>query len=669
MKLLAPAGNFECLKAAVYNGADEVYLGINQFNARNNVDGFTIENLGEAVDFAHVFGVKVDLAINILFNDDEIEGAVETAVKAFNLGVDAFIIQDLGLAEILSRNYPDMELHASTQMGIHNLEGVLAIEKVGFSRVVLARETPIEEIKRIKENTNIEIEYFAHGALCVSFSGNCYLSSYMTGASGNRGRCKQLCRLPYRFCKDNKTLKSGYLLSAKDFNFIDNLALLKDAGVDIIKIEGRARRAFYVATATKQYRLALENEKVDNTALKLAFNRGYTVGYFNGNGDIISDIQNHVGIFCGNAQRVKKGKTFSEVFFSSRLDLSPKSTFKVFSNGVEKSVITAYDLNKISDKTYRITTTQNVAVGDVLNLIVDAEKEKEVLSMCKKLPIDITLYLKEQEKIRADINVSGKKIEVLGEVLQTAKTNPVTKDQLIENFNKSELFLARLSVAVLDNVFIQKKQLNEFRREVFDKVFNALTKPYHRFEIVKPIKRVEKNNAAPLNDFEIVDSESATLTAKNVIYSPEIYNENKVRAFMKNCQDSGKTAYLDLPNFATKKDIELLEKLIKETGISAVANNYYALSLLNVKVIGGGLNVYNSYTAAAHNLPFISAEGDMGALNKFPYMTFRHCPIKANLNSSCDKCAYADGYYYVLDNGKKLKLKRKKLSSCTFYLI
>ena len=148
-----------------------------------------------------------------------------------------------------------------------------------------------------------------------------------------------------------------------------------------------------------------------------------------------------------------------------------------------------------------------------------------------------------------------------------------------------------------------------------------------------------------------------------------MWDENKVRAFMKNCQDSGKTAYLDLPNFATKKDIELLEKLIKETGISAVANNYYALSLLNVKVIGGGLNVYNSYTAAAHNLPFISAEGDMGALNKFPYMTFRHCPIKANLNSSCDKCAYADGYYYVLDNGKKLKLKRKKLSSCTFYLI
>lgn len=669
MKLLAPAGNFECLKAAVYNGADEVYLGINQFNARNNVDGFTIENLGEAVDFAHVFGVKVDLAINILFSDDEIESAVETAVKAYNLGVDAFIIQDLGLAEILSNDYPDMELHASTQMGIHNLEGVLAIEKYGFSRVVLARETPMEEIKRIKQNTNIEIEYFAHGALCVSFSGNCYLSSYMTGASGNRGRCKQLCRLPYRFCKDDKTLKSGYLLSAKDFNFIDNLALLKDAGVDVIKIEGRARRAFYVATATKQYRLALENEKVDNTALKLAFNRGYTVGYFNGNGDIISDIQNHVGIFCGNVQRVKKGKTFREVFFCSHLNLSPKSTFKVFSKGTEKSVVTAYDLTNVSDNTYRLTTTQNIEVGDVLNLIVDAEKEKTTLSTLVKLPIDITLYLSAQQKIRAVVSVNGINIEVLGEVLQSAKTNPVTKEQLIENFNKSELFSARLSVAALDNVFIQKKQLNEFRRETFDKVFNALTKPYHRFEMIKPIKRVEKNKGVPLDDFEIVDSESATLTAKNVIYSPEIYSENKVQAFIKNCQECGKIPYLDLPNFAVKNDIELLENIINKTGISTVANNYYALNLLNVKVIGGGLNVYNSYTAAAHNLPFISAEGDMGALNKFPYMTFRHCPIKSNLNSSCDKCAYTDGYYYLLDSGKKLKLKRKKLSSCTFYLI
>jgi putative protease len=202
MKLLSPAGNFECLKMAVFNGADEVYLGINEFNARNNIDGFTLETLETAVDFAHLYGVKVHLAINILFSDEELQSAFDTVVKAYNMGVDAFIVQDLALAHILHVNYPQIELHASTQMGIHNLEGVLAIEKSGFSRVVLARETPLEEIKRIKQNTNIEIEYFAHGALCVSFSGNCYMSSYLFGASGNRGRCKQLCRLPFALKKE-----------------------------------------------------------------------------------------------------------------------------------------------------------------------------------------------------------------------------------------------------------------------------------------------------------------------------------------------------------------------------------------------------------------------------------------------------------------------------------
>ena len=196
MKVLSPAGNFECLKVAIFNGADEVYLGINEYNARNNVDGFTADTLKSAVDFAHLYGVKVNLAINILFTDEELQSAVDTVVRAYNDGVDSFIIQDLGLAKILNDNYPEIEKHASTQMGIHNLEGVQAIAHLGFKRVVLSRETPLSEIRRIKENSGVEIEYFAHGALCVSFSGNCYLSSYAFGASGNRGRCKQPCRLP-----------------------------------------------------------------------------------------------------------------------------------------------------------------------------------------------------------------------------------------------------------------------------------------------------------------------------------------------------------------------------------------------------------------------------------------------------------------------------------------
>ena len=248
MKILSPAGDFESLKAAVIAGADEVYLGVRNFNARN-IEGFSLETLKQAVDYAHIFSVKINLAVNILFSDDEIQQALDLIVDAYNLGVDSFIIQDVGLMSLVHENYPQIEVHASTQMGLHNLEGLKALEDLGFSRVVLARETSLSEVKRIKENTSLEIEYFAHGALCVSFSGNCYLSSYLNDASGNRGKCKQLCRLPYEIFVGNEKKADGYLLSAKDFNMTNRLQDLLDAGVDVLKIEGRARRPFYVYTA------------------------------------------------------------------------------------------------------------------------------------------------------------------------------------------------------------------------------------------------------------------------------------------------------------------------------------------------------------------------------------------------------------------------------------
>ena len=167
MEIFAPAGNFESLKMAVMSGADEVYLGVKDFNARN-IEGFSLETLKDAVEFAHIFNVKVNLTVNILFSDEEMQSALDLVVEAFNLGVDSFIVQDVGLASLIHEFYPEIEMHASTQMGIHNLEGVKEVEKLGFTRVVLARETPLSEIKRIRDNSNIEIEFFVQGALCVS---------------------------------------------------------------------------------------------------------------------------------------------------------------------------------------------------------------------------------------------------------------------------------------------------------------------------------------------------------------------------------------------------------------------------------------------------------------------------------------------------------------------
>ncbi len=209
MRLLSPAGEMESLKMAVTYGADEVYLGVKNFNARN-IEGFSLETLKEAVNFAHLHNVKIHLAVNILFNDEELQNALNLIVDAHNTGVDAFIIQDLGLAHLIHKNYPQIEMHASTQMAIHNLEGAIFAKNLGFKRIVLSRETSLDEIKRIKENCDTQIEYFAQGALCVCFSGNCYISSKLYSASGNRGKCKQVCRLPYSLFNGKKLIKKGY---------------------------------------------------------------------------------------------------------------------------------------------------------------------------------------------------------------------------------------------------------------------------------------------------------------------------------------------------------------------------------------------------------------------------------------------------------------------------
>lgn len=665
MKILSPAGNLESLKVAVFNGADEVYLGINSFNARNNIDGFDMESLKQAVIFAHIYNVKVNLAINILFTDDELKSALKTVVDSFNLGVDSFIIQDLGLAYLVHKYYPQIEIHASTQMALHNLEGIQNLKDFGFKRFVLARETPLDEIKRIRQNITEEIEYFVQGALCVCFSGNCYLSSYLFNASGNRGKCKQLCRLPYSLQKDGKTLKHGYLLSAKDFCMIDRLDDLKNSGVDVLKIEGRARRPFYVGVATKQYFNALNGKKVDMEDLKLSFNREYTQGYFNGNGEIISKYNNHIGIKIGKVLKVNFGKNFNQVIFSSNYNLSPKSILKLFDNGVEFTTLTAYDLKKIDSKTYLTTTTQKIKPNLDVHLIVDSEKESQVLSLIKKQKINIEIFGKVGELIQAKIFVCNKNIIVSGENLMQAKSQPINLADLESCFNKNEYFSPNIT-SNLQNAFLTKKQLNDFRRAVYEQILSTIFDAYSHQEKLAEFE-VDKS-IIKFTDFEYVEDINAKFSHQNIIYSPETYSLEDIKNFMQKCSQQGKTPYLDLPNFALKQDIELLKRIVSETKIAVVANNYYALDFDTKIVIGPALNVYNHVTANYFNKPIITSESNISSCINFPYMTLRHCPFKNHLKANCANCPYSKNYTLKMDNGKEFKIKRKKLSTCTFYL-
>ena len=282
LELLSPAGSSDALHAAVCNGADAVYLGVDSFNARRGARNFTLDELPEVVRYCHVRGVAVHLTLNTLVTDREMPSAAEYIAAAARAGVDAFIVQDLGIVSLCRQIAPKIALHASTQMSLHSLEGVREAAELGLSRVVLARELPRDAIAFICRNSPIEIEVFVHGALCMSCSGQCYMSSVIGRRSGNRGQCAQPCRLPYGYDR----FEEKYPLSLRDNCLIRYLDELDRMGVASIKIEGRMKRPEYVATVTGIYRSALDGAGVGREqmeALRAAFSRqGFTQGYYEG---------------------------------------------------------------------------------------------------------------------------------------------------------------------------------------------------------------------------------------------------------------------------------------------------------------------------------------------------------------------------------------------------
>lgn len=276
-EILAPVGGKEQLIAAVRSGADAVYLGAKNFNARRNASNFEDADLSETVAYCHARGVKVHVTLNTLVMDSEIPALIDEIKSIAAAGADAVIVQDLAVAKLVREICPGMEMHASTQMTIHDLSGVMEAEKLGFKRAVLSRELSLDEIKFIAERAKIELEVFIHGALCMCMSGCCYLSSVLGGRSGNRGLCAQPCRLDFRFGEKD------HALSLKDMSHIEYIRELHKAGVCSFKIEGRMKRPEYVAAAVTACRAALSGEKPDTDSLRAVFSRqGFTDGYFTG---------------------------------------------------------------------------------------------------------------------------------------------------------------------------------------------------------------------------------------------------------------------------------------------------------------------------------------------------------------------------------------------------
>jgi len=591
-ELLAPAGNINCLKAAIEAGCDAVYVGGKHFGARNYADNFTDEELVEAIKYCHLYGVKLYVTANTVIYDAEVKSFLKYIDFLHANNVDAIIMQDLGMMDLVRKTYPNLEIHASTQMHIHNLEGVKLISDLGLKRVVLARETPIDLIKRIKEKTNIEIEVFTHGALCVSYSGQCLMSSLIGGRSGNRGTCAQICRQPYNLIIDNKKVNDdNYLLSTKDLNTLEHIGTLIDIGIDSLKIEGRMKREEYVYLVVSIYRKAIDSYiktgKInittdDKEELMKIFNRKFTKGFiFNEDNEefIHSYRPNHMGIEVGKVISVKNNK----ITIKLNNEVNIGDGIRILGD-----TDIGFNIDKIISKTKNeilLYCNEKVNIGSVVVKTTDKNQLDRINELIKnkkrKVLIDGKLKLNKNECSYLELSDGKNIIKVTGNIVQKSINSPISKDRVKEQIYKlgTTVYKFRnLEIDMEDDIFISIKELNELRRKAIEELNNKrLYKIEYKkcnYDIDVPNFKKEKNKNILISNVQDYDSSYDFIYVDNI----DLYNKlNKDNIILK----------LDRVNEKLKEyNVPLL---VGELG------SIYKYS--NIKT-DFSLNVTNSYTVA-----------------------------------------------------------------------
>lgn len=682
MELLAPVGNSENLIAAVAAGANAVYLGLNVLNARAKADNFTPETLISAVEYAHLHDVKVHVTLNILLKNSEIAMAIDCLKAIEASGADAIIIADLGILELAKTYAPNLEYHASTQMGIHNKEGAQFLKRLGFNRIVLARETKADDIIDIKANVDIELEYFVHGALCVSFSGNCYISALAGGNSGNRGQCLQFCRKKYF---NSLNGKENYALSLKDNCMIERLNELKSLGIDSLKIEGRMKSKGYVYSVTSSYRKALDGIKVDEYdryAMSVAFNRGdFTEGYIFGDDKnlIYPDIQNNIGYrACKIVSSKQIGKEW-QITVDDNSMLKDGQGVKIIDDDKE---IGGFKLKLrngkiIADMPYRGT----------VHITADESLNKEIT--IKKHSFDLKFNAKIGSNARLIAKYEDTEIQAVSDyVVNKAISSPNKIDELIKQLSKfgDTEFVPQIKLDIDDGAYIPNSVLAKMRREIIEKLTKAaLTRYKHdnKPTIDKPNINYQSINTKNI----IIELSSDTL---NKIKDINLLNEAEIVVnladYSKIRQISAKTKviYIKLPVFASKNTINSIKVQLNiaiknDEKIAIFANNYYALELAHEYVlpviVGFNMNLANDSAVKSLNTKnyCMSIElnkeesltsGFTYVYGKFPVMTFLHCPYKNIYKNDCNACRF-EKLKFTNEKGE-FAVKRERNAECVF---
>lgn len=616
VELLAPAGSIESLYAAVNSGADAVYLGGSKFSARAYASNFDEENMAKAVAYCHIYGVKVHVTINTLIKDFEMREALDYAGFLYNIGVDALIVQDMGFAQLLKNKFPDFELHGSTQITVHNLQGAIFLKKIGFNRVVLSRELSIEEIREISEKAGIETEIFIQGALCICYSGQCLMSSIIGGRSGNRGRCAQPCRLPYTLIENNLREEKAYILSPKDMCTLDSLKEIIASKVTSLKIEGRMKRPEYVAAVAESYRKAIdsvyEDKEIDIKNLEervfQLFNReGASKAYLFGNwGKDMMAYSNpkNAGIKLGVSKDNQEVELFSNLSIKDgiRVGDSGFTVSKITKDGKEVENANKGDKVKLYPLRYK--------KGDLLyktsdfNLLKNLEKSYNDPYL-KKVMVDVKVSFMLNNKVEVKAFYKDKNFKVFGPIVEEAVNKPLSVDRFIENLSKTQNtpFVFNIKTTEFEDGFIPVSSINEIRRDIIKTIYNLENKISRK--VIKPETILKKAEGT------VPDTIVTVLKAEQLKGALELgFNNIALDIFEKNSnlniEKGDYNLYLKIPNIIKDEfdevctiidnNLEDLSGII--TGNLGIISKYFS----KIPVIGDyKLNIFNKDSLEFYN--------------------------------------------------------------------
>ena len=583
MKIVAPAGNMERFKAAISATADEIYLGLKGYGARRNADNFTLEELKEAIDYAHLRGSRIFLTLNTIMTNSEIEVLYPKLKELYNNGLDAIIVQDLGYADYLHKNFPSIEIHGSTQMTVANHYEINYLKELGFTRIVLPRELSFNEIKEIREKTDIELEVFVSGSLCISFSGNCYMSSFIGGRSGNRGMCAQPCRKEYKTSCGEKS----YFLSPKDQLYgFDEIKKLQEIGVESIKVEGRMKDVSYVYETVNYFRSLINGiDKEENTP-KL-FNRGYSRGYFYNNDKSIMnrDYSFNMGEKIGEVFG-KNIKLTDDVVAGAGITFVSKDY---------KSLGGTY-LNKAASKNEKISLNFPDGTKYIFrnfNKRLNDEISKKLKTTDKKLEINFEFEAKLNENLKLKIYLEDEnknrilEIQEISEIkTQEAQKKSVTVDDVKEKISEigdSEFSVKNIEVNIDENIFIPMSELKNLKRLTVEK-FRREILSYFRRDLDEELKILNRE----YYKLEIEKDEPKDLEIRVIV------SNNEQEKFVKSVQDDFKIKKIYRRTYDIAKQGNLNSHNLEN---NLASNLYELLENENPNVmLNWNMNIVNSYT-------------------------------------------------------------------------